>query len=63
MSRAHLLPSDELHFLRWFWTQSNELIGWCVIEETSIIDNREALTTYEDETGRAAPADYWVGVV
>ena len=53
-TKAALLPSDELHFLRWFWKRADEFI----FNYGSEVNYVEALQSYEEETGRNAPGDY-----
>lgn len=56
--KSKLLPSDELHFLRWFWKHAGAFID----RYGEFLDQAEALDDYEKEFGRAAPADYKAGV-
>lgn len=52
-----LLPSDEMHFLRWFWKNVELFID---ARNGGEIDQLAAVIDYEKEFGRNAPYDYKV---
>lgn len=53
-----LLPSDEMHFLRWYWQHSEAFLD----RYGESIDQLAAIIDYESEFGRNAPYDYKVKV-
>ena len=48
-----LAPSDELHFLRWFWKNAS---GY--VQQDGTLDRMAALIDYEVEFQRHAPNDH-----
>lgn len=56
-----LLPSDEMHFLRWFWHNASKYAERSLVDESAVeyeIDHLAALIDYEKDFGRYAPRDY-----
>lgn len=54
-----LLPSDEMHFLRWFW---NNVESYIDDRNGGEIDQLAAIIDYEADFDRSAPYDYKVRV-
>ncbi len=53
-----LAPSDELHFLRWFWKNAV-----AYVQKDGTLDRMAALIDYEAEFQRHAPNDHLHGLM